>query len=65
MLPAVSDVPHRHMVKVKVSFGGKMCLIAQILREWTPVKEVERDREQTDMLLIARGGETNVEMLSP
>lgn len=34
-----------------------MCLRAKILSEWTPVKEVERDREQMDMLLIARGGE--------
>lgn len=53
------------MVKEKVSFGGEMCLIAKIPSEWTAVKEVERDTEQTDMMLIARGGEVNIEMLSP
>lgn len=52
-------------LKRKLVLGGEMCLIAKILSEWTPVKEVERNREQTDMLLIVQGGEANVEMLSP
>lgn len=42
--------------KKKLVFEGK-CVSELFLSEWTPVKEVERHREQMDMLLIARGGE--------